>query len=66
MVIYGGINGHHLLSRAPDVIKRRGEDGLPSTDAIAETIAETYGSLHRQSPTAWAHEVALRPFKAPL
>jgi hypothetical protein len=48
VVIDGGING--LLSRAPDLIKQRGEDGLLSTDAIAET----YWSIHRQSRTAWA------------
>jgi NAD(P)-dependent dehydrogenase (short-subunit alcohol dehydrogenase family) len=62
VVIDGGINGHRLLSRAPDLIKQRGEDGPLSTDAIAET----YWSIHRQSRTAWAHEVDLRPFKEPF
>jgi NAD(P)-dependent dehydrogenase (short-subunit alcohol dehydrogenase family) len=62
VVIDGGINGHRLLSRAPDLIKQRGGDGLLSTDAIAET----YWSIHRQSRTAWAHEVDLRPFKEPF
>jgi NAD(P)-dependent dehydrogenase (short-subunit alcohol dehydrogenase family) len=62
VVIDGGIHGHRLLSRAPDLIKQRGEDGLLSTDAIAET----YWSIHRQPRTAWAQEVDLRPFKEPF
>jgi NAD(P)-dependent dehydrogenase (short-subunit alcohol dehydrogenase family) len=62
VVIDGGIHGHRLLSRAPDLIKQRGEDGLLSPDAIAET----YWSIHRQPATAWAHEVDLRPYKEPF
>jgi|SRR5262245_3430348 len=59
VVIDGGINGQRLLSRAPDLIRQRGEDGLLGIDAIAET----YWQIHRQPRSAWAHEVDLRPFK---
>ena len=59
VVIDGGINGQRLLSRVPDLIKQRGEDGLLGPDAIAET----YWQIHRQPRSAWAHEVDLRPFK---
>ena len=62
VVIDGGINGQRLLSRAPDSIKQRGEDGLLGIDAIAET----YWQIHRQPRSAWAHEVDLRPFKEPF
>jgi NAD(P)-dependent dehydrogenase (short-subunit alcohol dehydrogenase family) len=62
VVIDGGIHGQRLLSRAPDLIKRRGEDGLLDINAIAET----YWQIHRQPRSAWAHEVDLRPFKEPF
>lgn len=62
VVIDGGINGHRLLSRVPDLAKQRGEDGLLSIDAIAET----YWQLHRQHPSAWTQEIDLRPFKEPF
>jgi NAD(P)-dependent dehydrogenase (short-subunit alcohol dehydrogenase family) len=59
VVIDGGINGQRLLSRAPNLIRQRGEDGLLGIDAIAET----YWQIHCQPRSAWAHEVDLRPFK---
>src|SRR5262249_20435336 len=62
VVIDGGINGHRLLSRAPDLLTQRGEDGLLGIEAIAET----YWHIHRQGRSAWAHEVDLRPFKEPF
>jgi NAD(P)-dependent dehydrogenase (short-subunit alcohol dehydrogenase family) len=62
VVIDGGINGQRLLSRAPDLLKQRGEDGLLGIDAIAET----YWQIHCQPRSAWAHEVDLRPFKEPF
>jgi NAD(P)-dependent dehydrogenase (short-subunit alcohol dehydrogenase family) len=62
VVIDGGINGQRLLSRAPDLLKERGEDGLLGIDAIAET----YWQIHCQPRSAWAHEVDLRPFKEPF
>jgi NAD(P)-dependent dehydrogenase (short-subunit alcohol dehydrogenase family) len=59
VVIDGGIDGDRLRSRRPEVIHERGEDGLLGIDAIAET----YWQIHRQSRSAWTHEVDLRPFK---
>ena len=59
VVIDGGINGDRLLSRAPTLSKERGEDGLLSIEAIAET----YWNIHRQQRSAWTQEVDLRPFK---
>jgi NAD(P)-dependent dehydrogenase (short-subunit alcohol dehydrogenase family) len=62
VVIDGGINGHRLVSRRPEAVKERGEDGLLGIDAIAET----YWHLHRQPKTVWAQEVDLRPYKEPF
>jgi NAD(P)-dependent dehydrogenase (short-subunit alcohol dehydrogenase family) len=62
VVIDGGINDHRLLSRAPDLLKQRGEEGLLGVDAIAET----YWHIHRRPRTAWAHEVDLRPYIEPF
>ena len=59
VVIDGGINGHRLISRRPEALKERGEDGLLGIDAIAET----YWHIHRQPRSAWAQEIDLRPYK---
>jgi NAD(P)-dependent dehydrogenase (short-subunit alcohol dehydrogenase family) len=59
VVIDGGVKGDRLLSRAPTLIDKRGEDGLLGIDAIAET----YWNIHRQQRSAWTQEVDLRPFK---
>jgi len=59
VVIDGGINGTKLKSILPGILDQRGLDGLLNIDAIAET----YWQLHLQHPTAWTHEIDLRPFK---
>jgi len=43
VVIDGGINGHRLRSRRPQIVEERGEDGLIAVEAIAET----YWQIHR-------------------
>jgi len=59
VVIDGGIDGERLRTRAPDMVKARGADGLLAVDAIAET----YWHIHRQPRSTWAQEIDLRPFK---
>jgi NAD(P)-dependent dehydrogenase (short-subunit alcohol dehydrogenase family) len=59
VVIDGGINGQRLVSRRPQLLQERGEDGLLGVDAIAET----YWQIHRQPRSAWTQEVDLRPYK---
>lgn len=59
VVIDGGINGDRLRQRRPEMIAERGEDGLLSVEAIAET----FWQIHRQPRTAWAQEIDLRPYK---
>jgi NAD(P)-dependent dehydrogenase (short-subunit alcohol dehydrogenase family) len=62
VVIDGGILGERLVSRNPQILEQRGEDGLLGIDAIAET----YWHLYRQPRSAWAQEIDLRPYKEPF
>ena len=62
VVIDGGIDGERLRSRAPDLAKARGEDGLLGIEAIADA----YWHIHRQPRSAWTQEIDLRPFKEPF
>lgn len=62
VIIDGGINGELLISRAPDLIQKRGEDGLLNIDSIAEA----FWYIHRQPKTAWSFEIDLRPYKEPF
>jgi NAD(P)-dependent dehydrogenase (short-subunit alcohol dehydrogenase family) len=59
VVVDGGIDGERLRSRAPGILKERGEDGLLGIEAIAGT----FWHIHRQHRSAWTQEVDLRPFK---
>lgn len=59
VVVDGGIDGERLRSRAPGILKERGEDGLLGIEAIADT----FWHIHRQHRSAWTQEVDLRPFK---
>lgn len=61
VVIDGGIAGERLM-RFTEFVQAKGEDGLLDLDAIADA----YWMLHRQHPTAWTHELDLRPFKEPF
>jgi NAD(P)-dependent dehydrogenase (short-subunit alcohol dehydrogenase family) len=58
VVVDGGIAGDRLLSRAPQLRERRGEDGLLDPDAIADA----YWNLHYQQRSAWTLELDLRPW----
>jgi NAD(P)-dependent dehydrogenase (short-subunit alcohol dehydrogenase family) len=62
VVIDGGIDGEQLNTAAPQLKIERGTDGLLNIDAIADA----YWHLHRQHPSAWTHELELRPFKEPF
>ena len=62
VVVDGGINGERLRTFVPDFVKAKGDDGLLDIDAIAET----YWQIHVQHPTAWTHEVDVRPYKEPF
>jgi NAD(P)-dependent dehydrogenase (short-subunit alcohol dehydrogenase family) len=62
VVIDGGIDGERLNTAAPQLKTERGADGLLNIDAIADA----YWHLHSQRPSAWTHELDLRPFKEPF
>jgi NAD(P)-dependent dehydrogenase (short-subunit alcohol dehydrogenase family) len=52
----------HSNTAAAQFKIERGTDGLLNIDAIADA----YWHLHRQHPSAWTHELDLRPFKEPF
>ncbi len=62
VVIDGGIDCEKLNTAVPQLKSQRGVDGLLNIDAIADA----YWHLHRQHPSAWTHELDLRPFKEPF
>lgn len=61
-IIDGVIDGERARNQFSDYVKTKGPDGLLQLEAIAET----YWAIHRQHPSAWTHELDLRPFKEPF
>jgi NAD(P)-dependent dehydrogenase (short-subunit alcohol dehydrogenase family) len=61
-VIDGVIDGDRARQQFPDYVKAKGKEGLLQLDAIAQT----YWAVHEQHPSAWTHELDLRPFKEPF
>lgn len=61
-VIDGVIDGERAHKNFPTLIQAKGTEGLLQLDAIAET----YWAMHQQHPSAWTHELDLRPFKEPF
>lgn len=58
-VIDGVIDGDRARSQFPQFVAAKGDDGM----LLPEAIADTYWHLHCQHPSAWSHEIDLRPFK---
>lgn len=58
-VIDGVIDGERARRQFPAFVEAKGPEGLLQASAIAET----YWQLHLQHPSAWSHEIDLRPFK---
>ena len=61
-IIDGVIDGERARNQFPDYVMAKGKDGLLQLGAIAET----YWAIHQQHPSAWTHELDLRPFKEPF
>jgi len=61
-VIDGVINGDRAAQQFPEYYQAKGQEGMLKLEAIAET----YWSIHCQHPSAWTHELDLRPFKEPF
>lgn len=61
-IIDGVIDGDRARNQFPAYVKAKGKDGLLQLDAIVET----YWAIHKQHPSAWTHELDLRPFKEPF
>ncbi|NOQ16785.1 MAG: SDR family NAD(P)-dependent oxidoreductase [Methyloprofundus sp.] len=58
-IIDGVIDGDRAARQFPDYYQAKGKEGLLNLEAIAET----YWAIHSQHPSAWTHELDLRPFK---
>ncbi|MDD5578263.1 MAG: SDR family NAD(P)-dependent oxidoreductase [Methylobacter sp.] len=61
-IIDGVIDGERARTQFSAYGKAKGKEGLLQLDAIAET----YWAIHQQHPSAWTHELDLRPFKEPF
>jgi NAD(P)-dependent dehydrogenase (short-subunit alcohol dehydrogenase family) len=61
-IIDGVIDGERARNQFPEYVKTKGETGLLQPEAIAQT----YWAIHQQQPSAWTHELDLRPFKEPF
>lgn len=61
-VIDGVIDGERAGTQFASYVAAKGRDGLLKLEAIADT----YWALHQQHPSAWTHELDLRPFKEPF
>lgn len=59
VILDGAIAGDRVRTRFPDFVEERGEDGLLEIAAIADA----YWMLYSQHPSAWTHELDLRPYK---
>ncbi len=59
VVIDGVINGQMVRDRFGEYLDHLGDDGSLEPDAIADA----FWYLHQQHPSAWTHELDLRPFK---
>ncbi len=58
VVIDGAIDTPFIAENFPERYAKKNEQGILSPDAIAEN----YWNLHRQTKSAWTHELDLRPW----
>ena len=62
IIIDGVIDGERARQQFPEFVEAKGKDGLLQLDAIADA----YWAVHCQHPSAWTHELDLRPYKEPF
>ncbi len=61
-IIDGVIDGERSHRQFSRFVAAKGADGLLKLEAIAQT----YWAIHQRHPSAWTHELDLRPFKEPF
>ncbi len=59
VIVDGVINGDMVRARFGEYLDRLGTDGTLNPD----DIAEAFWHMHIQPPSAWTHELDVRPFK---
>ena len=62
IIIDGVIDGERSRQQFPELVEGKGKGGLLQLDAIADA----YWAVHCQHPSAWTHELDLRPYKEPF
>ena len=62
VIIDGVIDGERARRQFSEFVEAKGKDGLLQLDAIADA----YWAIHCQHPSAWTHELDLRPYKEPF
>lgn len=62
VIIDGVIDGERARQQFPEFVEAKGKDGLLQLDAIVDA----YWAIHCQHPSAWTHELDLRPYKEPF
>lgn len=58
VIVDGVVNGDKVRAVFPDLVARRGDEGLLNPDSIAEA----FWQLHVQPRNAWTFELDLRPY----
>jgi NAD(P)-dependent dehydrogenase (short-subunit alcohol dehydrogenase family) len=61
-VIDGVIDGDRARTQFAGLVATKGDTGLLKLEAIADT----YWAIHKQHPSAWTHELDLRPYREPF
>lgn len=61
-IIDGVIDGDRARNQFSEYVDAKGKEGLLQLEAIVQT----YWAMHQQPPSAWTHELDLRPFKEPF
>ena len=59
VIVDGAIDGDQVRNGLPELVDARDSDGLLDPEAIAEV----FWQIHCQPPSAWTHEMDLRPLK---
>jgi len=62
VIIDGVIDGDYAADQFPELFNAKKADGRLAPGAIADA----FWMLHKQPPSAWTHELDLRPFKEPF
>lgn len=61
-ILDGVLDGDRAREQFPEFVAQKGPEGLMKLEAIADT----YWAIHCQEPSAWTHELDMRPYQEPF